>query len=255
MRPISASRIGPLRAPALREPLRLGWAALALGCLLTALLLPRRAAAQMYDEPPRTDFSSPERFALELRIGPYHPHMGGGNNAFDTFFGSDDGPLLAVELDVIGYRLKDLLYLSGGAGIGTASYSGHTIDASGVATAEKTTFGLMPLDLMAVLRVDALARKLSVPFVFTGKIGYQWAHWSAQDGSAKATTGWSVGLRWAAQVALDLDTFDRKAARGMDEEWGINHSFLFFELFGFKPSARSLPIGATAWTAGLGFIF
>jgi hypothetical protein len=222
---------------------------------LATLAAPTVAAAQMYDDVPmHRDFSSPERFALELRIGPYHPDMG-HNDAFETFFGSDSGPLLATELDVIAYRLPNLIYLGVGAGIGTASYSGHTRDSTGVATAEKTTFGLVPIDLMAVLRVDALARKLSVPFIFTGKLGYQWTHWTTQDGKAASVTGWSVGPRWAAQLELDLDSFDEKAARRMDEEWGINHSFLFVELFGFSPSPRSLPIGATAWTAGLGFVF
>ena len=42
----------------------------------------------------------------------------------------------------------------------------------------------------------------------------------------------------------------------MDEEWGINHSFLFFELFGFEPSGKSLAVGDDlTWTAGLGFMF
>jgi hypothetical protein len=229
-----------------------GWLALLLPC---ALLAPQRAAAQAYDEmTPHRDFSSPEHFALEFRIGPYQPDMG-GNRAFNTFFGTDHGPMFAFELDVVAYRLKDVLYLSGGAGMGTASYLGHTLDSTGLPTAEKTTFSMLPIDLLAVLRVDVLARKLSVPFILAGKLGYQWAHWNAQDGKATPVSGWSVGTRWAAQVALDLDVFDQKAARRMDEEWGINHSSLFFELFGWKPSPRSLPLGSTAWTVGLGFAF
>ncbi|MFI5308493.1 MAG: MXAN_2562 family outer membrane beta-barrel protein [Polyangiales bacterium] len=232
---------------------------LALGSLallmLCGLLAPAGAAAQIYDEiTPHRDFSSPEHFALEVRVGPYQPDMG-GNKAFTTFFGTDHGPMFAFELDVVAYRLKDVLYLNGGAGMGTASYLGHTLDATGLPTAEKTTLSMLPINLLAVLRVDVLARKLSVPFIFAGKIGYQWAHWNAQDGKAAPVSGWSVGMRWAAQVALDLDAFDQKAARRMDEEWGINHSLLFFELFQFKPSPRSLPLGSTAWTVGLGFSF
>jgi hypothetical protein len=222
---------------------------------LCALLAPAGASAQIYDEiSPHKDFSSPEHFALEFRIGPYQPDMG-RNGAFNTFFGTDHGPMFGLELEVVAYRLKDVLYVNGAGGIAKASYLGHTLDSSGLGTAEKTTFSIVPLDLLAVLRVDVLARKLSVPFILTGKIGYQWGHWVAQDGKAAEVSGWSVGLRWATQLALDLDVFDQKAARRMDEEWGINHSFLFFELFGWKPSPRSLPIGGTAWTAGLGFAF
>jgi len=57
------------------------------------------------------------------------------------------------------------------------------------------------------------------------------------------------------QLGLDLDTFEPAAARNMDEEWGINHSFLFFELFGFEPSNESLPLTGTQWAIGLGFTF
>jgi hypothetical protein len=204
--------------------------------------------------PPDRSWVTPERFTLEFRIGPYTPTMG-GNDAFRTFFSDDLGPLLALELDAIAYRLKDLLYLSGGAGIGTAGYHAHTLNSAGVATSEETTFNLLPLNVLAVARIDALARKLSVPFIFTGKIGYQWAHWSTDSGGSDSQKGWSVGVLWAAQVALDLDTFDRRAARAMDEEWGINHSFVFFEFFGFEPSKQSLEIGDRTWCAGLGFVF
>jgi hypothetical protein len=145
--------------------------------------------------------------------------------------------------------------LAGAGGIGTASFSGKSLDKSGMTTAEDTSLTYLPLSLLAVARVDVLARKLSIPFIVTGKLGYEWAHWTSQTGKSSEQTGWSVGLFWGAQLALDLDAFDRKAARTMDEEWGINHSFVFFELFGFEPSSKSLPLGNTGWTAGLGFVF
>jgi hypothetical protein len=236
---------------------RLAEAALALCfAVFVAVLGPARAVAQVDDDqvPPSHKYISPERFVIELRVGPYQPDMG-GNDAFNRFFSGDEGPLLGLELDVIGYRLPDLVYLDVGGGIGTASFSGKSLDTSGVATAENTFLTYLPLSLLGVVRVDALARKLSVPFIITGKLGYQWAHWTAQTGNLSEQTGWSVGLQWGAQLALDLDAFDRKAARTMDEEWGINHSFAFFEIFGFAPSSHSLPLGNTAWTAGLGFVF
>jgi hypothetical protein len=230
--------------------------ALSISLLASAVGSTRAAAQQDYENqiPPDRSFVSPEHFAIEFRIGPYQPDMG-NNDAFDTYFGSDHGPLLGLELDVIGYRVPDVLYLGVGGGIATASYTGKTLNTSGIVTAEDTSFSYLPLDVMAVARLDALAHKLSVPFILTGKLGYEWAHWTTQSGKLAETTGWSVGLHWGAQLALDLDAFDRKAARAMDEEWGINHSFVFFELFGFEPSKRSLPVGNTSWTAGLGFTF
>jgi hypothetical protein len=201
--------------------------------------------------PPQYTFESPERFAFEARIGPYHPDLG---SSFDTFFSDDDGPLMALELDVIGYRLDDVLYLGGGGGIGWMNFTGKTLDMSGAETSEDTSFEVVPLNLVAVLRLDVLPRKLGIPFIFAGKVGYQWAHWSTESGGREDASGWSLGLVYGAQVALDLDTFEPGAARKMDEEWGINHSFLFLELFGFEPGSDSLDIGDVTWTAGLGFI-
>jgi hypothetical protein len=222
-----------------------------------SLLLPRAAAAQLDEDlvPPAHEFESPENFALEFRIGPYNPNMG-DNDAFETFFADDSGPLLAMELDYIVYRFKDVLYLLGGGGIGWMNFDGKTLNLAGEQSSEDTSIKIIPLNLVAVARLDALPRKLGVPLLLTGKIGYQWARWSTMSGDVDQESGWSVGLLWGVQFGLDLDTFDPPAARNMDEEWGINHSFLFFELFGFEPSGKSLEIGDDlTWTAGLGFMF
>jgi hypothetical protein len=231
--------------------LRLLAMAFALGLLFDVA----SASAQIPDEVPLdTGYISPERMIVEFRVGPYQPSMG-GNDAFETFFNDDLGPMLELELDVIAIRLKDVLYLGGGGTIGTAAFKGSTVSSTGNSTSEETTLSLLPLNLLAAVRVDVLARKLSVPFILTGKLGYQWMHWTTDSGGTDERSGWSVGPIWAAQIALDLDTFDRRAARTMDEEWGINHSFVFFELNGFETSDASLPIGDNSWTAGLGFVF
>jgi len=216
-----------------------------------------RASAQMDDDliPEARNFESPENFGIEFRIGPYQPDMG-DNDAADTFFADDSGPLLALELDLIAYRLPEVLYLAGAGGIGWMNFDGKTLDDLGAPTSEETSIEIVPLNLLAVIRIDALPRKLSVPVIFTGKIGYQWASWSTESGGVDEADGWSVGLLWALQLGLDLDTFEPSAARNMDEEWGLNHSFLFFELFGFIPTEESLEIGEDmTWTAGLGFMF
>jgi hypothetical protein len=230
-------------------------AALAWSWLL--LLAPATAAAQMEDDliPEARDFESPENFAIEFRIGPYHPDME-GNDAFETFFEDDNGPLLALELDLVAYRVPDIVYLGGGGGIGWMNFDGKALDELGEQTSEDTEIEIIPLNLLAVARIDVLARKFGIPFIVTGKLGYQWAHWSTDSGGVDDGSGWSVGLLWAVQLGLDLDTFEPAAARNMDEEWGINHSFLFFELMSFHPSDASLPVGDDlTWTAGLGFMF
>jgi hypothetical protein len=219
---------------------------------LLCVLVASPVAAQQEDDlaPPARDFESAEHLTLELRIGPYQPRF----EEFDPLLGDDDGLLLSLELDVIGFRLDDILYLSGGGLIGWADYGGNAIDSDGTATSEETELEVIPLGLFAVLRFDALARKLGIPFILTGKLGYMWWHHSTETGGTERASGWSLGLGYAGQIALDLDSLDRAQARVMDEEWGINHSFLFLELHGFEPTEQSLDLGGMSWVAGLGFM-
>ena len=231
---------------------------------LPAAALPPAAAAQDSSElsddyvAAHKDFESPEVLALEFRIGPYQPDV--GNDSFSEYFPDDDGPMLGAEIDVIAFRLKEVLILGVGAGIGFANYSGTAPSREAwlaneiERTDEETDFDLIPLSVLGVVRVDALARKLGIPFVFTGTLGYRWAFWSSETGGVDDDSGVSPGLAWAAQLALDLDFFDRRAARLMDEEWGINHSFLFFEVYGSDTQDDALQVDDTIWTAGLGFI-
>lgn len=229
-------------------------------CATTALALVPRAQAQedMSDQwADRRNPTSPEHFALELpRIGLYSPDV--GNPSFNDTFGTGGTIEIALELDVIVYRVPEVLWFGIGGGVGFAGFSGKAFDAAGNRVTETTSFTLVPMDLVAVLRVDVLARKLNWPFVFVGKLGADFDYWTTSTGTATDASGVSVGMRWAAQLEFELDFFDKKAARALDEAWGINHSFLFFEGYGVAASGfnGSLPVGTPfAWAAGLGFVF
>ena len=232
------------------------------------LLAPAFAQAQMEDDltPVDRTFESPERYAFEFRIGPYEPDPD-GNGTFELLY-DDLGPLVIAELDVIALRLDEVLYLALGGWIGTGGFDGKALDcgdldaeACGAAAdfdnraSEETSFQIIPLALMGVVRLDVLTKKVGIPFIFAGKLGYQWMHWDSETGANNDGSGWSLGLIWGAQVALDLNFFEPSAARSMDEEWGINQSTIFFELYGFDTTSDSLDLGGLNWAAGLGFIF
>jgi len=222
-------------------------------CLLAAgLCLSQTASAQLAEDliPTEQDFVSPEYFTLELRVGPYTPN----NSAFDETF-DDVGPLLELEIDVIAHRIPDLVYFGLGATIGFSAYSGNAVNLAGEETSEETTLDILPLGLLAVARFDGLARRYSVPVILTAKLGYSWLHWSTATGGHDEGDGWTQGIRYAGQIALDLDSLEPRAARALDEEWGINHSFLFFEYWGFEKVNDSMELGDTTWIAGLGFVF
>lgn len=216
--------------------------------------------AERFDAEP-TVIESPESVVWELlRVGPYVPgqrDIGG----FEGFKG-DRGPLLQTEVDFIIWRIPYVGPIAAGARFGWARYKGPAVDAMGENTGEKTKLNIFPMSALAVLRIDVLARELNIPILFAGKVGLDVIPWKSETGGSSedpfGDNSMSLGLAWGAQVALELDYFEPRAARRLDEDWGINHSFLFFELMGSTAGAASddtldLSEGLT-WSMGLGFV-
>ena len=174
-----------------------------------------------YDRPSQ----SPELFVFELRIGGYTPDV--GNGAFDTVFGGDIGPMIGLELDFVPFRIPYVGLLGAGVRFNWAKYTasgcldiGCTPAGDGMAVDQELEFRIFPLQGLAVLRVDVLARELNVPLIFTGKIGFDTVLYRVQNGSTTETEGYSFGLHWGAQVALELDFINPRRARTLDDEWG-----------------------------------
>lgn len=213
-----------------------------------------RPIGEWSDEP--IFMPSPESFTLELRVGTYRPDLG---PAFASTFGGDLGPLLAVELDYHLFRIPYIGPFSIGARVGWVEWNGAATTTGDAANVGGTGMSMVPITVLAALRVDGLARHLDFPLILTPKLGLDFAYFQTGTSGFTQADGWSVGLSWGAQVALELDFLERRAARRLDEEWGINHSEVFFELFGSTMGAfsdRQLPLGTgIAWAAGLGFTF
>jgi len=209
------------------------------------------------------EHASPEHFTWELRLGSYTPET--GSDAFSQVFHGDSGPMVAFELDAHILRIPYVGLLGAGISAGWARYRGRSCIANGGAapvcptsassdSSEKAKLVLFPVSAMAVLRVDVLARELNIPFIFTGKLGLDTVFFRSRTGGRVDGEGRSFGLRWGVQVALELDFLDTRAARALDEDWGINHSFLFFEVYG-STADSSLPLGDRTFAGGLGMTF
>ncbi len=205
----------------------------------------------------RSRRSTPEHFGLELKIGTYNPgaRVADGTSAVEAIFGDDHGPLLQLEFDVFAYRIPFVGLIGGAVSGGWARYSAVLcLDAACTQRLdEEGQLKLFPVALMAVLRVDVLARELNVPLVVTGKVGLDAIFFKSSGGTAGS--GSSFGVRWAVQFALELDFLDRRRAAMLDQEWGINHSALFVEIFG-STADSTVDLGTSlAWTIGLGITF
>jgi hypothetical protein len=193
------------------------------------------------------DIDSPMWWAFEFKLGPYLP----GNSGQKQAFKGDDGWLLSLEVDVTCWHIPYLGQLNVGAGWGWAKYDGKATDTSGNKTSETTSLTIYPLSALGVLRVDTLARYTSVPLTFAGKIGYDLVRWTAATGKRTDANGLNKGLRWGMQAAFELDFFDHTAARRLDEEFGINHTFVMVEYFGSETKGT----GGRSFSFGLGTQF
>lgn len=205
---------------------------------------------------------SVEQFVLELRpFGMHFPNI----NAFDTYFSGDVGPLLSFELDYMPVRIPYVGMIGAGISAGWVNWEGSARTAGGAQTSEKTSLEMVPLALLLALRVDVLAREAKVPIVLTGKVGPDLFYWGSSPGPRDASgavssgeDGWSLGVRFAGKASLELDFLAPRDARRLDDEWGINHTELFFEGYyslAGQFSRRQLDVGGFGFTTGLGFTF
>ena len=217
-------------------------------------LAPHYAHAQSIGEVDKEGWT-PEGFLVSFGVGAYRPDP--GSQAFDRSYPSGNGPILLGEFDFFLYRIPFLGPMGIGVAGGWASYKGTgCLDPSGpcVPSNDSAKFSLFPLNAMFVLRIDALARKTPVPFVFTGKVGYNTVFFKEEVGSGKSS-GRSHGFGWAAQIALELNFINERRANALDQDWGINSSFFFFELAGSDANNRA-PVGDKFYfTGGVGLTF
>jgi len=227
----------------------------ALVVVATMGLCAAQARAEAIGEAEKAGWS-PEGYLLSLGIGVYRPDP--GSEAFDLVYPGDNGPLILVAFDFFLYRVPFVGPIGIDIGGGWAGYKGAAceVGAGGSCTASTQTakFSIFPLNTMFVLRIDALARYTPVPFVFTGKVGYTNVFFNEDTGGGKQG-GRSGGLGWAAQIALELNFISPRRANSLDEDWGINSSFFFFELAGADANSRAAVGDKLFFTGGLGLTF
>lgn len=200
---------------------------------------------------------SSENFTLELRVGTYQPDLG----AAAAVFHGDLGPMIGGELDAHAVRIPYFGVLAFGAAVGWAEWTGPATAsaASSSSNVGNTGLSLLNITVLAALRIDGLAHYANVPLILTPKIGIDGGYWQTGVSGGSTTDGFTAGFHWGAQIALELDFLDPRAAHRLDNAWGINHSELFFEVYGAQIgpfSSHMLNLGTPiTWAAGLGFTF
>ncbi|MDP3274147.1 MAG: MXAN_2562 family outer membrane beta-barrel protein [Deltaproteobacteria bacterium] len=252
------------------------------------------ASAQTYGTQDRRPEESRQDFALELRFGSFTENIDNqvgmaANGPFRQIFCSTRDATAAstatvgcparfrfgAEFDWQILRLGPV----GSFGVGlVASFGSAVADApalSGMSStdatqwrrsAQQTTLNVVQGAALAVLRIDGLARRVRwLPVVPFAKAGLALAPWwvtsgeaNARDTSGNDAVGLSQGFYFAGGLAVMLDTFEPHVARQWDQQSGVNHSYVFFELnyqYLGGITRRTLDVGGLAWTAGVNVEF
>lgn len=217
------------------------------------------------------DYSSPQHFAFEIRFAPYTPQVDNeptlnGKTPYKDTFGSTPRLELAAEFDWQALRIPHVGTLGPGISAGITSMTAKAPKSDGTGlSAEDTSLSIYPFYLVAVFRADVLSRDLGIPLVPYIKGGLGYALWRASNAVGTSSTdsvsgkGHTVGTNFALGLGLNLNAFDRRSARQLDQATGINNTYLFAEwmvaaLNGLGQSS-ALHVGTNTWSAGLAFEF
>lgn len=232
---------------------------------------------------------SPQRFALEVKFGPYLPdvdrnHAGAGFGPYAKIFGETDDTGKTIAGPKKGFyggfafEWQITKKLAGPIGIGLqwsmfrdsaqAPYADPPDPDKLRSSADKVRFTVMPIALQAVYRFELLADRVRfVPFVPYVKAGVAYAFWWAKNGNGDVSVNkagekgrggvWGWQLNFGAMLRLDF--LERDTARRFDRVSGINHTYLFGEYqvarlanFGRK---GSMSVGDSTWMLGLAMEF
>jgi hypothetical protein len=236
-----------------------------------ALPLPARAQAVLHEGGP-ADYRSPQRWALELRFGPYYPDVDSefsgdpAQRPHRLYFGKDKRVMMQLEVDYQFFQAFGTLAVGMQIGYFSESAKAFVESGAGDRSNDSTRLWLLPAALTLVYRFDVAARHWDVPLVPYGKVGLGYTLWTITDGNGKVATfdgdrgrGGTPGWQAAAGLALMLDVLDPGAARELDGEIGVNHTYLFIEATHVAASGLgrkgTLDVGDSTWMAGLMFEF
>ena len=211
---------------------------------------------------------SPQNFAFELKFGPYKPQVDSSvknGTPYKDIFGSNPFFFTQIEFDWQFWRKVGSFGL--GFTLGYGRDKGKALTADGAdKSADKAEFHILPLAIMLVYRFDYVAKRFNVPLVPYVKFGFDYYIWWTRTATGKIPVvdgkkgyGGTWGFHVNAGLAFLLDFFSPGTAKSFDAEVGVNHSYLFAELFYAKVNnffrSRSIDLSDLTFTVGLAFEF
>jgi hypothetical protein len=227
-------------------------------------------------------YQTPKEWAIELRFGPYAPDVDSefagstGATPYKTVFGGKRHLMSQLELDWQFFQAFGSLAAGVAIGYYNQSAKAFTANATGgcvldskdacVRSGDTTTLRLIPVAALLVYRWDVAAYRWSIPLVPYAKLGLNYTFWQVNDGNGNVPyfrgghgSGGTLGWQTAVGMSLMLDFLDPTAARTLDMETSVNHSYVFFEWNRVDATglglSNKLHVGDSRWVIGLMFEF
>ena len=226
--------------------------------LLAALLAALLPAAGRAEESPRNG-------SFDFAFGPYRPNIdaepGLTGKPWSAVMGSSRPWLFRIGLS---YGITHYFgSLEVGAQAGYLQRTGFARSVGGGPSGDESAFRMIPTSATITYRFDLLADRWGVPLAPYGRLAFERYNWwitNGNGGTAKygATNGYSAAFG----LALLLDFFDPMLARELDNDSGINHTYVTGEVrktkvddFGSSRSWDLSDTGALQYNLGLLFVF
>ncbi len=208
--------------------------------------------------------SSDQTLAFEVRFGPYLPNLPNQANLTPSFgdqIGRSHRVMIGFEADWQALRIPEILSFGPGFGMGYTKLTGDgtVTDARFTNSPYTASLKIWAQWVEAVLRVDILQQKFSIPFVFYGKLGAARATWWSHNHPYYnnqvdvSDSGSAQGLAWALGAMFDLGFLEPERAKHMDAISGVNHMYLFWEWYQLKLDdfgSGVNQVGDSTWALG-----
>jgi hypothetical protein len=227
-------------------------------------------AAAFSASPARAE--SPRYGTFSLQFTPYRPNIDaefhGAAAPYQTAFGGGKKLMIRGELAYSLIQQYGTLDLGFSAGYFQARGKGR-LSTDGSQSSDVTALRVIPTSLSLTYRADQLANRGIVPLAPYVRFAFERFNWWVTNGSngvaganglrgSGATNGYSL----TGGLAFLLDFIDTGLAREMDNDTGINHTYLFGEVtkysvddFGSKSSWDLGNTGSVVYGFGLMFVF
>ena len=178
------------------------------------------AEAELTGRAERVIYDSPLAFGLDLQYASitYPNYLWSGEHAMEK-----QGHGLRFALEWLPFGEINVGKLGIGIGAGLNQVKGVSYG-----TEQKASLTTVPLEAFLSYRFDYLRQQFFVPFVKAGP-GLTFARPQTEYGPGRDAWYTYTGLSWAAGAELCLSPLEKRSARLLDQNFGINDTYIVFE--------------------------